>query len=67
MLSDSKIMTKTSVGMVVKVAIMRYNLCKKTSSCIYVWGAANVRMTLSSRDGKRIAMGVNDAEATEIT
>ena len=38
MLSDSKIMTKTSVGRVVNVAIMRYNLGKKTRSCIYVWG-----------------------------
>lgn len=50
MLNDSKIMTKTSVGRVVKVAIMRYNLGKKTCPCIYVWGGC-VRMTLSSCDG----------------
>lgn len=38
MLSDSKIMTKTSVGRVIMVAIMRYNLARKPRSCIYGQG-----------------------------
>ena len=55
MLSDSKIMTKTSVGRLVKVEIMRYNIARKAFSCIYVSGdSVNVRMTLGSRDEKKM-------------
>jgi len=56
MLSDSKIMTKTSVGRVGKVGIMRYNLARESCPCIYVRGTVSVRMTLSDRDEKRVGL-----------
>lgn len=40
MLSDSKIMTKTSVGRTIIVAIMRDDPTRKTYPYIYVWGGS---------------------------
>ena len=49
MLSDSKIMTKTSVGRMIIVAIMRNGSTRKAYPRIYVRGDTNVRMTPSGR------------------
>jgi len=48
--NDSKIMTKTSVGRVVTVAIMRNNSTRKLAPVFMSGAMASVRMTLSSRD-----------------
>ena len=52
MLSDSKIMTKTSVGRAVKAEIMGYNLPEASLLYSSMSGAmVSVRVTLSSHHG----------------